>query len=266
MHNFKNIRKFALCIVSLICLVGCGKKDATLPLPTTYTIGEDSAPVLDVQAEDSGAFLQSTDTPETSQADGGLEYTYAGLTSGGETVKSYITTLEKEQSGFILIDENGAECQAPDYTTPTGTVTLAKPSAQAGNLFKINLSWTEKSCNVLVNRTEGALSSEEDGMTLVEAMAFFKGLSPNILGLVGTHMNDYSVYPIEGAVLVDGQPCLRLSVYRKDVSKRTTNTHGIYFLSNDQKHLYRLNELEDTVTSLSLSKSSTQQNTAPQMS
>ena len=88
-------------------------------------------------------------------------------------------------------------------------------------------------------------------MTLAEAVEYFKSLSPKLLGLEGASMEEYSVYPIEGTILVDGRPCLRIQAYQH-TTEGTNQLAGIYLISGDRLHLYRLDQPEGRVQELPL--------------
>ena len=87
-------------------------------------------------------------------------------------------------------------------------------------------------------------------MTYVDAVDFIKSLSPATLGLEGSSMADYSVYPMDGAVLVDGILCLKLQAYPPHEETQANVIGGTYLLSGDKAHLYLLQD--DKVRELSI--------------
>lgn len=106
----------------------------------------------------------------------------------------------------------------------------------------------------------GSASEEADQaavLTLAETVTFFQCLSPQILGLEGTSMYDYQVYPAESMVPVDGVFCTKLSVFSTDKESGTNRFRGVYLLTRDQKHLYWLEQRTSKVTELPLPKEST---------
>ncbi len=151
-----------------------------------------------------------------------------------------------------MVNETGEPAQAPDYQAKSGSVYLAKNAeSQQGYRFQIGLDWTEAGCVVTVEMLQGSVGQEQEGMTLAEAVEYFKSLSPKLLGLEGASMKEYSVYPIEGTILVDGRPCLRIQAYQH-TTEGTNQLAGIYLISGDRLHLYRLDQPEGRVQELPL--------------
>lgn len=89
-----------------------------------------------------------------------------------------------------------------------------------------------------------------DPLTLADAVGFLSLMHPSDLGLSGTSMTDYHVYPEEGSVLVDGLSCVKLGVYELMPHAGTNQIAGIYLLARDLTALYRLDTNTNTVTML----------------
>lgn len=74
-------------------------------------------------------------------------------------------------------------------------------------------------------------------------------MEPGELGLEGTSMSDYEVFPQSGTELVNGVTCIRLDVYNGSSGPRPYEFEGSYLMSIDGAHLYRLdpvtNQLEE---------------------
>lgn len=104
-------------------------------------------------------------------------------------------------------------------------------------------------------------SSEETDpaavLTLAETVTFLKHLSPHDLGLDGTSMDSYQIYPAESMVLVNGDYCTKLSVFSVDSESGTNRFRGVYLLTRDKKHLYSLEQRTSKVTELALPAEST---------
>ena len=113
--------------------------------------------------------------------------------------------------------------------------------------------------SILLEPEDSAASSAEpdakpadtrDPLTLADAVGFLSLMHPSDLGLSGTSMTDYHVYPEEGSVLVDGLSCVKLGVYELMPHAGTNQIAGIYLLARDLTALYRLDTNTNTVTML----------------
>lgn len=100
-------------------------------------------------------------------------------------------------------------------------------------------------------------TDSETVLTLAETVAFLKNLSPQALGLDGTSMDSYQIYPAQSMVLVDGDYCTKLSVFSVDSESGTNRFRGVYLLTRDKKHLYSLEQRTSKVTELDLPAEST---------
>ena len=78
-------------------------------------------------------------------------------------------------------------------------------------------------------------------MTIDETLTFFGSLNPANLGLEGESMAEYSFYPTEKAIPVDGLPCMKVTVYKK--TEAGTNSPELTFLvARDGTAVYRLQD------------------------
>ena len=243
--------RFLACASAVCLLVGCGSK-APDP-PGDYTLGGDSVQSLNaVLGEDVQWQITAAQTPETqaaassSAASGGDEtclYTYEKLETAGQSVQKYVEKLTEEADGFQIVDETETAAEPPDYTAESGSVALAKTASETGKVLRLDISWTATDCQIVVTRPEGEVSAdtpEAEPMTNDDAVRYMQGLSPAALGLSGDSMADYSVYPMEGGVLVDGMLCLKLQIYPPRVEGQANAIAGTYLLTGDRAHIYLL--------------------------
>lgn len=239
---------FAVTLPFLGLLTGCGKDDKTA-LPETYQIGEDAAPALRL-GEQEGT-LEDADTPEEGEVVA-YAYTYGGLSDAKALANAYAALLTSEENSFTVVDEEGYQAELPDFSQEEGTVYLAKPSAVEGKLFEVSVAWKEGQCEVAITQPEGEILKAEvvDPMTLPDAVDYIRSLSPVDLGLTGSSMADYNIYPSMGAVFVDGSACLELNIYSKENVSETNDIQGTYLLTGDKKHLYRLDRVAGTVVEI----------------
>jgi len=209
--------------------------------PQIYTAGMDIVPAITLEAGQ-GLF----DKGELS-ADGSGVYEYEKIEiegGPGAAVQTYKELLSSEEQGFLLIDgETGELAEEPDFTAETGEILLEKESSEEGKLISVTAAWKKKNCTVTVGTVEGQLPKLETAdpetvtMNLVEIVDFVSRLSPTDLGLEGQSMDDYEVYAIEGAVLVDNRSCIKISVYSKE-EVGSNSIEGEYLLTPDGAHIY----------------------------
>ncbi len=224
--------------------------------PMEYVVGEDTVESLSsvLGLENSGE-LADVKTPDTASSDAssGTEsggdaayyYTYQKLEAGGEIVRQYVEHLTEAEVGFRIVDENGVVADAPNYADNEGAVSLAKAASEDGWLLRMDISWAAENCQITLTRPEGTVretAAETAPMTYVEAVDFLKSLSPAKLGLETESLRDYFVYPMDGAVLVDGILCLKLQVYSPHEEGQANAIAGTYLLSGDKAHLYLLED------------------------
>lgn len=92
--------------------------------------------------------------------------------------------------------------------------------------------------------------AEENILTMSESVDYMQTLSPALLGLEGDSMDAYEMLPSEGLILVDGEPCTEIMVYRRDPKTGTNVFQGSYLLDRSGTSLYRLDRDSDAVTEL----------------
>ncbi len=245
----------AVCLGTAVYLL-IFRSAAALEPPEEYALGEDTVESLSsvLGLENSGE-LTNMETPDTAGANGSSSagsaadeayyYTYQKLETGGESVRQYVERLTEEEDGFRIVDENGTVTDPPNYANTEGSVSLVKAASEDGWILRMNISWTAENCQITLTRPEGTISTAEtetNPMTYVEAVDFFKSLSPANLGLDAETLRDYSVYPMDGAVLVDGILCLKLQVYPPHEAGEANVIAGTYLLSGDKTHLYLLKD------------------------
>lgn len=246
-------------------------------LPENYEVGEETVKAVEPLLPDG---VQA-------EKDVRVRYTYTGMTDAGAEASAYVSILKDEK--FSVVNEEFIRTDAPDFETPEGSVLMArnmekKEAAAAGAdqnedkdkdaaaspapaeeqkdmVLTVELVWTQGTLTVTCDQAEGKVTSpprEETNvtpgasMTMWEAEDFLRGLEPSVLGLDGTSMESYYIYAMDGAVLVNGQPCMRLNIYSRDGNGQTNEVAGIYLMSRDGQHLYILDEEAQSVKELKL--------------
>ena len=143
----------------------------------------------------------------------------------------------------------------PDMEVLAGSVILGKAAAEneaeGDRIFRVVVGWSEYAVAVQLTYIDGKIlpppvqeepeeASQPKAMT--EQLEYFNGLNPEKLGLVGDDMNDYTVYPRQGWVLVDDIPCREMDVYLENIADGSNVFKGAYFLSNDLSRLFMRTE------------------------
>lgn len=248
-------------------------------LPKSFQVGEESV---------TGVVPVNPDGVQA-ELDPRICYTYTGLSDAGAEAEAYASSLKNEN--FSVVDEEFVRTDAPDYTTPEGSVLLARniakkesaPAPSEGQdadasaspdttspapaeeqkdmVLTVELDWSEGTMVVVCDQAEGKVTNpplDQSSMTpgasmsMSEAVDYLYSLEPSVLGLSGTSMDTYRIYALDGAVMVNNQPCMRLSIYSREGPEQTNEVAGIYLLTRDGTHLYQLDEAAGTVTEVKL--------------
>lgn len=243
-------------------------------LPENFQVGEETViGVLPVNPDGVQAEL-----------DPRISYTYTGLSNAGAETEAYASSLKAEK--FSVVDAEFVRTDAPDYTTPEGTVLLARNIAKKENpaaastdgggessappapveeqkdmVLTVELTWSEGTMVVVCDQAEGKVTSPPQdqtsmtpgaAMSMSEAVDYLYTLDPSVLGLSGTSMDSYRIYALDGAVMVNNQLCMRLNIYSREGPEQTNEVAGIYLLTRDGTHLYQLDEAAGTVKEVKL--------------
>lgn len=218
--------------LSFLLLAGCGS-DAPQPVES-YAAGEDTLPALDQLITLEENFQYET----TEDADGVISFHYEALTSGKDVAQSYAKDLVENQQ-CVLLDEDNQLLPEGQAFADTGTVVAAKESSSGDGLFQLSISWDETSCTISPRLEEGARlpQKQEDSMTLEEATSYLQSQPPSLLGLEGTDMSGYLVFPEEGLAVLDGETCLSLNVYTADTHQYVST----YLIGEPGRQIYRVN-------------------------
>lgn len=224
--------------------------------PTSYRIGGVDVAALPVLSEEITVYQEAVkqetqdgeeteeteETEEKPSASDAVVYRYEGLEAPGALVEAYAALMDTADTGFCIVDDTLAETDAPDYEAEEGSVHLARNGAEEGKVMSIQMAWSQGCCTVTAGTLTGEITEPPvpEAMTISEAEDYVRSMSPARLGLEGTSMQEYNIYVIDGTVLVDGIPCIRLNVYRDDGKAETNEVAGIYFLSADKAHIYKL--------------------------
>lgn len=161
-------------------------------------------------------------------------------------------------------EDKPAEGEGDAAAEPTEPAEPTQPAAADKEppdmVLSVRITWRPGTFVIVSDQEEGKVTTPPRGpnatsggsLSLNGGLDYIKGLSPSVLGLSGESMDEYRVYAVDGTVMVNGKPCMRMQVYSRSASGGTNTFEGIYFLANDGQRLYRLNEDGKGVTELKL--------------
>lgn len=178
-----------------------------------------------------------------------MTYIYEGFTDARGLLAGYAGLLTAEDMGYAYVDEGLIRTEAPDFEEESGSFLLAKEGAEENTVHTIQLEWSpEQLGTVILDTTEGRIREPRaETMTLMEAEDYMRSMNPADLGLEGDTMASYRIYPLAGSVLVDGRPCLHMSVYSIDETAGTNQIAGEFFIASDKSHIYRRDSINGRV-------------------
>lgn len=194
-----------------------------------------------------------------------MQYTYQELLNARSLVAAYTTLMTSEDAGFSTVDDTMTKTDPPAFggeTPPTsGSVLLARNApetegVEARLVQTLTLEWSEGNCTVAVELSEGhvrepAPPEGSSGSNVTKVVESLQDLPPSVLGLEGDSMDDYRIYTQDGIAKVNGNPCLRMSVY-KITDGGGNEVAGHYFLSTDGLHVYKLDVATNNVVELDI--------------
>ncbi len=254
-----------------INLLGGGSGDSSLeePLPKkgleaytlAYTLGEDTTISLDTLLEEGEGELIARRSPEKPKGDESsnvdTRYTYIyELTNPAEVMNRYLDAVLGGEQGFSLVGEDYVilDEQRLELQDAEGVLILARPSVVEGHIFQLVIGWSQASANlaVRVSAPEGAVTKPEpepepEPTSVSEQMEQLRSMTPAELGLAGASMDNYTIFPVDGFVTVNGQECRRFNLYPQG---DTGSIAGTYFLSTDKQHVYVLDPNTNTVSTI----------------
>lgn len=245
--------------------------------PAVYAIGLDEVVSLDSIMDEGAAMLTTVEAPTRAAAEEGIDektFRYKKAEDPAALAEVYIAALRGEEQGFVPIDEENRQlAEEPDLERKSGSVILARAAAtgeegeggeegetEDAKIFRVIVAWSEYALAIQVSHQPGTIlpppepeKEEGDGelSNVSEQIEFFKGLAPSVLGLPGASMSEYRLYPMDGWVMVNNYPCRQVNVYLLDMPAGTNSFLGTYFISDDMKQLFTMDENKQ-VTSVDL--------------
>ena len=235
------------------------------PLPKkgleAYAVGEDTTIALDTILEEGEGELIALRSPEkptgNASSDVNMRYTYIyELTNPATVMNRYLDAVLGGEQGFSIVGDDYViiDERRPELQDEEGVLILARPSVVEGHVFQLVIGWSQASANLAVRASapEGAITKPEpepepEPTSVSEQMERLRGMTPAELGLAGASMDGYTIFPVDGFVMVNGQECRRFNVYP---TGDTGSIAGTYLLSTDNQHVYVLDPGTNTVSTI----------------
>lgn len=233
-----------------------------------YVVGEDTVPSLDTILEEGEGQLIALRSPGKSKGDdsSGVDsrYTYIyELNSFADVMNRYLDVLMGSEQGFVITDETYlVQEERPELQDAEGVLILVRNATveegENPHVFQLVIGWSQASANlaVRVSSPEGKISypkKETESNNIQEPssvsmqMDQLRSMSPAHLGLPGDSMDNYTIFPVDGFVKVDGLDCRRFNVYENG---NAGSIAGVYLFSVDGQHVYVLDPSSNKVSTI----------------
>ena len=188
---------------------------------------------------------------------------YEGLRSAATVASAYTTLLTDPAVGFYPVDSTLQPAKLPEFDTDAGSVQLVmkaeeeedEAAEEDGFFYSFRVEWSEDVVTLIPEKVEGSLPDPPQPveMTLSEATSYIRYRIPSLLGVSADDAKNYRIYMEDGKVLINGMPCLSFKICRENPQTGGNENSGDYYLSSDQRHIYRLNVETNEVEEVDLS-------------
>ena len=185
---------------------------------------------------------------------------YKGLQSAATVASAYTTLLTDPAVGFYPVDSTLQPAKLPEFDTDAGSVQLVMKAEEDeenedGFFYAFRVEWSKDVVTLIPEKVEGSLPDPPQPveMTLSEATSYIRYRIPSLLGVSADDAKNYRIYMEDGKVLINGTPCLSFKICRENPQTGGNENSGDYYLSSDQRHIYRLNVETNEVEEVDLS-------------
>ena len=199
---------------------------------------------------------KSEETPAESAPPVANAFHYEGLGNAATVASAYTTLLTDSAVGFYPVDSTLQPAKLPEFDTDAGSVQLVmKAGEEDGFFYSFRVEWSEDVVTLIPEKVEGSLPDPPQPveMTLSEATSYIRYRIPSLLGVSTDDAKNYRIYVEDGKVLINGMPCLSFKICRENPQTGGNENSGDYYLSSDQRHIYRLNVETNEVEEVDLS-------------
>lgn len=185
---------------------------------------------------------------------------YEGLGNAATVASAYTTLLTDPAVGFYPVDSTLQPAKLPEFDTDAGSVQLVMKAEEDeenedGFFYAFRVEWSKDVVTLIPEKVEGSLPDPPQPveMTLSEATSYMRYRIPSLLGVSADDAKNYRIYVEDGKVLINGTPCLSFKICRENPQTGGNENSGDYYLSSDQRHIYRLNVETNEVEEVDLS-------------
>ena len=185
---------------------------------------------------------------------------YEGLGNAATVASAYTTLLTDPAVGFYPVDSTLQPAKLPEFDTDAGSVQLVMKAEEDeenedGFFYAFRVEWSKDVVTLIPEKVEGSLPDPPQPveMTLSEATSYIRYRIPSLLGVSADDAKNYRIYMEDGKVLINGMPCLSFKICRENPQTGGNENSGDYYLSSDQRHIYRLNVETNEVVEVDLS-------------
>ena len=185
---------------------------------------------------------------------------YEGLGNAATVASAYTTLLTDPAVGFYPVDSTLQPAKLPEFDTDAGSVQLVMKAEEDeenedGFFYAFRVEWSKDVVTLIPEKVEGSLPDPPQPveMTLSEATSYIRYRIPSLLGVSADDAKNYRIYMEDGKVLINGMPCLSFKICRENPQTGGNENSGDYYLSSDQRHIYRLNVETNEVEEVDLS-------------
>lgn len=219
----------------------------------------------DAQPTEEDAEEEDASTAEEDDTAAAAAYRYEGWENAANIVSAYVSILTTEDMGYLYADDTLKETEEqPESDAASGEIYLIRrlpesEESEEKQAVAMRLQWETGTCTVALELVPASMTVRPKSTLAYTQMLTFSGavetirhMKPTVLELDGDSMEDYRVYSRDGLVLINGQSCMRIDIYKPDEQLGTNVKAGNYYLSADGLHLYLFNEEDQSVRELPL--------------
>lgn len=195
-------------------------------------------------------FVRQTDKPDYTAAEGVV------LLARNVAVKEEPAASAAPEASAVPTESLDPEASVEPTPTPTPEPEPEPTPEPVTYVHTVRITWSPGVCVVTADEEEGKVTAPasstpaQHSVSQRGARKCLEAMSPADLGLAGESMDQYEVLPMDGTEMVDGKPAIRLHVYNDNNVAGSNDIMGMYLMTIDGEHLYRLDLSTNELTEL----------------